>query len=79
MCASQNVPSDLGSKAAGKRLKAFWVQGRDGGKEVKEGMRQRKKKRSQGEEEIDAAKIPQGWRINQSTHGYVGSKASFSL
>ncbi len=44
---SQNAPSDLGSKAAGKRLKAFWVQGRDGGKEVKEGMTQRKK--SQGE------------------------------
>lgn len=39
VCASQNAPSDLSSKTAGKRLKAFWVQWRDGGKEVKEGMR----------------------------------------
>lgn len=48
VCVSQNVPSDLGSKATGKRLKAFCVQGRYGGREVDE------KKQLQGEQEMDA-------------------------
>lgn len=76
MCASQNVPSDLGSKAAGKRLKAFWVQGRDGGKEVKEGMRQRKKKKKSGRGRDRCCEDSPGL-ANQSEHTWIRRFKSF--
>lgn len=41
---SQVAPSDLGSKAAGKRLKALWVQGRDGGKRLEREWREKEGK-----------------------------------
>ena len=75
ICASQNVPSDLGSKAAGKSLKAFWVQGRDGGKEVKEGMMQRKKKKSGRGRDRCGEDSP--GLANQSEHTWIRRFKSF--
>lgn len=79
VCVSQNAPSDLGSKAAGKRLKAFWVQGRHGGKKVKEGMRDDAKKKVK-ERRRDRCGEDSLGLTNHYKHRwiqYVGLKASF--